>query len=186
MARIKDNPLMKGMKGSIGKDIVFRTIKGNTFSGKYPDMSGVIPTKNQTKGRERFAEAVKFARAVLKDPQKYPEIKGRKDETLYHAAIKDFLNRYNPDTRILLSLPSPVRVSLEALSLTEPQLRAAACICVHKKMTNKMYRKMNEVSKPTATRHLQELVDLQVIKFNGGKGAGAFYVIGPALGEIGS
>jgi hypothetical protein len=186
MARSKDNPLIKGMEGAIGKDIVFRTINGKTYSGKYPDMSGIIPSKNQTKGRERFAEAVKFAQAVRKNPEKYPEIKAGKGETLYHAAIKAFLNLYRPDPAILLSKPDRIKDSLVALSLTEAQLRATAYICAHQKISNLIYRQINDVSKPTATRHLQELAEHQIIKSNGGKGAGAFYLMGSFFEEIGS
>jgi predicted HTH transcriptional regulator len=149
-------------------------------------MSGIIPSKNQTKGRERFAEAVKFAKAVMKRPEKYPEIKASNESTLYHAAIKAFLNQYKPDPAILLALPQPVKDALAALSLTEPQLRAAAYVCKHQKISNLIYRQINKVSKPTATRHLQELVEAQLIKSNGGKGAGAHYLIGSFFEKPGS
>jgi len=47
-------------------------------------------------------------------------------------------------------------------------------------ITNKIYQHMNAISKATATRHLQELVSLNIIEFNNGRGAGAFYVMGSA------
>ncbi len=178
MARVKSNVLLQGMGGGIGKAILLRTFKKATFSGKYPDMSGVIPSKNQTKGRERFAEAVKFAQSVMKDPVKSAEYETRGDGSVYNAAIKEYMTRMHPDIKVLLSLSPAQKDSLEALALTEPQRRAVAYISIHKKITNGIYQEMNGVSKPTATRHLGELARLGIIQSNKGKGAGAHYIIG--------
>jgi hypothetical protein len=185
MARVKSNPLLQGMAGGIGKAILLRTFKKGTFSGKYPDMSGVVPSKNQTKGRERFAEAVKFAQSVMKDPVKSAEYKTRGGGSVYNAAVKEYMTRTNPDMRVLLSLTPTQKVALEALSLTEPLRRAIAYISVHKKITNGIYQEMNEVSKPTGTRHLGELARLGIIQSNKGKGAGAHYIIGSWWDENG-
>jgi len=141
-------------------------------------MSGVVPSKNQTKGRGRFAKAVKFAQSVMKDPVKYAEYKVRGGSSVYNAAIKEYMTRMNPDMRVLLSLPPTQKVALEALSLTELLRRAVAYISVHKKITNGMYQEMNGVSKPTATRHLGELARLGILQSNKGKGPGAHYLIG--------
>jgi len=177
MARV-NNLLLQGTSGSIGKALVVKTTKTGTFSAKHPDMSAVIPSKNQTKGRQRFAEAVKFAKSVMNDPEKKEKINVKRGDSLYHAAIKEYLNRFNPDKPVGLSLPKAVITSLQSLSLTEPQLRAIVYINEYKKLTNRDYRKMNDVSKPTATRHLGELAALNLIQSNGGRGAGACYIMG--------
>lgn len=181
MARVKDNLLIKGTGGAIGKEIVYRTIKNKTFSGKYPDMSGIIPSKKQTKGRERFAEAVKFAKSVMKDPEKIAEYKSRPGFSVYHAAIQEYLSWSGRDKPIPLSLPESQKTALQSLSLTERQFRAVAYLNEHKKITNNIYRKLNQVSKATATRHLHELADKGVMQSNGGKGAGAHYIMGSVL-----
>ena len=188
MARV-NNPLLQGTSGSIGKALVVKTTKTGTFSTKHPDMSAVIPSKNQTKGRQRFAEAVKFAKSVMNDPEKKAKYNVKRGSTLYHTVIKEYLHRFNPDKPVRLLFPEPVITSLQALSLTESQLRAVVYINEYKKLTNSHYRKMNDVSKPTATRHLGELVALNLIQSNGGRGAGAHYIIGSrwaANGLIGS
>jgi len=177
MARV-NNPLLEGTSGSIGKTTVYRQFDNGTFSSKHPDMSGVIPSKNQTKGRKRFAEAVAFAKSVMRDTEKAAKPKKRKGSPVYHYAIKEYLNRYNLDKPVRLLLTGAVKTALEALSLSEHQLRAIAYIKEYEKLSNSDYRKMNAVSKPTATRHLGELTSLHIIQSNGGTGAGAHYTIG--------
>jgi predicted HTH transcriptional regulator len=178
MGRVKNNVLVKGTAGAIGKEIVYRTIKNKTFNGKFPDMSGVIPSKNQTNRRERFAEAVKFAKSVIKDPAKSAKYKTKRGQTVYHAAIQEYMSRLSPGKFAKLSIPATVKAALQELSSTEAQFRAAAYILEHNRLTNNIYQKMNNVSKATATRHLRELAGLGIIKINGGRGAGAHYAMG--------
>jgi ATP-dependent DNA helicase RecG len=45
------------------------------------------------------------------------------------------------------------------------------------KLTNSDYQTLNDVSRETATRDLKELIDKQLIKSSGQKGAGAFYTL---------
>ena len=45
------------------------------------------------------------------------------------------------------------------------------------KLTNSDYQTLNDVSRETATRDLKELIDKQLIKPSGKKGAGAFYTL---------
>ena len=178
MAKAKDNVLTKGMKGSIGKQLVYKTTKNGTFACKYPDMSGVIPSKNQTKGRDRFAEAVKFAQSVMKDPEKSARYSKGNNYSVYHAAIKDYMSLFDSEKGVLPELPEAVQTDLLALSLSDSQLRAVKYMIQNKKLTNNIYQKMNDVSKATATRHLQELAGLDIIQSNNGRGAGAFYILG--------
>ena len=178
MARVKNNLFIEGTGGAVGKNIVYRTIKNKTFACKYPDMSNIIPSKDQTKGRERFANAVAFARSVMKDPKKSALYAKRRGHSAYHTAIRDYMKRFNAKKPVEILLPTGVKAALKALSLSEPQLRAAVYINEHKRLTNGQYQKMNDVSKATATRHLQELAGLNIIQSNGAKGAGAHYLIG--------
>ncbi len=178
MAKAKDNVLTKGWKGSIGKEVVYRTTKNGTFASKYPDMSAVIPSKNQTKERSRFAEAVKFAQSAMKDPEKIARYSKGNEFSVYHAAIRDYMRLYDTKKGIIPELPEAVQTDLLALSLSDSQMRAVKYIIQNKKLTNGIYQKMNSVSKATATRHLQELGSLNIIQFNSGKGAGAFHILG--------
>jgi hypothetical protein len=178
MASTGNNSVTRGLSGAIGKELVFRTIKGKTYACKNPDMSNVIPSKNQTKKRKKFAEAVKFARSIMNDPEKAAAYEKKPGQRLYHAAIMDYMRRPESEREENPSISEATKKVLAKYSLNEAQIRAVIYIGEHARISNRIYQSMNSVSKPTATRHLQELARLQIIKSNDGKGAGAFYIIG--------
>lgn len=178
MAKADDNVVTKGMRGAIGKDIVYRTFKTGTFSGKFPDMSKVIPSKNQTKRRTVFADAVTFAKSVMKDPNQISKFNPDESQSPYHAAIKHYMRFFSKSKTGAVKLSADWKAALEALSLNESQFRAVVFLDEYKKLTNRFYQKLNNVSKATATRHLRELTALNIIQSNDGKGAGAFYTPG--------
>ena len=94
MAEVKDNYVVKGIKGRVGKLAVYKIINGKTFMTKYPDRSNVIYTKEQIEFREIFAKAAKFASEIVNDPVKsaaYPR-QGRK--SIYHCALSDYMKEY--------------------------------------------------------------------------------------------
>jgi hypothetical protein len=69
MAKIKFNPLIRGMSGKMG-GMIFRTSRtGEITVSKSPDLSGVKWSKAQKAHRKRFKEAVAYARAAMADPQ---------------------------------------------------------------------------------------------------------------------
>jgi hypothetical protein len=177
MARV-DNLITKGTSGAIGKEIVLRTFKQGTFRSKFPDMSRIIPSKNQTKGRERFARAVAYAKSVMRDTEKSAEYKDRQGYSVYHAALQDYLSWSDTGKQNVPSLPPKVENALKSLSLTRPEWIAIEFLNKHKRLGNRNYQEMNGVSKATASRHLHELVAKGVIVSNNGKGAGAFYTTG--------
>ncbi len=86
-----NNIITKGLAGSIGKQIVFRTRNGKTFASKYPDMSKVKPSKEQLKYKSAFSEAVEFAQSVIRDPKKKAAYKVKKGASVYHTAIRDYM-----------------------------------------------------------------------------------------------
>lgn len=178
MARTGNNYVTQGISGAIGKELLFRTFKGKTFTGKYPDMSNVIPSKNQTKKRKQFAEAVKYAKSIMNDPQKMATYKVKSGSTLFHTAIGDYMKTQASESKPEPALSEETMARLLSISLKEAQVRAITYVGEHGKMTNKIYQRMNGISKATATRHLQELVSLNIVEFNNGRGAGAFYEMG--------
>jgi hypothetical protein len=94
MAEVKDNFVIEGTSGRIGKLVVNKIINGKTFVTKYPDRSNVVYTKEQIEFRKIFAEAAKFASEIVNDPFKsstYPR-QGRK--SIYHCALSDFMKEY--------------------------------------------------------------------------------------------
>lgn len=66
---------------------------------------------------------------------------------------------------------------LQSLDLNERQVKALLYLKEKGKITNSDYQTLNDVSRETATRDLKELIEKQLIKPSGQKGAGAFYTL---------
>ncbi len=94
MAKVKKNIVTEGFSGSIGKKLVFKTINGQTFATQYPDRSQVKYNKEQLQYREIFAKASKYASEIVKDPVKKKAYKKKKNISVYHAALKDYMAAY--------------------------------------------------------------------------------------------
>ena len=93
MARTK-NPLLTGVK--IGRDKIaqgftLKTRGGKVFISKCPDMSNVVPSELQLKSNKRFKDAIAYARSIINDPAKKVAYKVRPGSTVYHTAVKDYL-----------------------------------------------------------------------------------------------
>jgi hypothetical protein len=69
MAKVKDNILLQGFSGTIGKSLTFRQIGGQTFVSNYQKAPTGEPTEKAVAARTRFAEATAYARRVVKDPE---------------------------------------------------------------------------------------------------------------------
>jgi len=99
MAKVKLNPAIEGLAGSLKKedDLVFRRTRkgkgGKTILMKRPDMSNVEWSPAQTATRGHFGEAVAFAQSVLADPElkkAYDKRAKRKGTSAYHLAISEY------------------------------------------------------------------------------------------------
>ena len=66
---------------------------------------------------------------------------------------------------------------LQSLNLKDSQVKAVLFTKEKGKLTNSDYQTLNDVSRETATRDLKQLIDKQLIKPSGQKGAGAFYTL---------
>jgi ATP-dependent DNA helicase RecG len=66
---------------------------------------------------------------------------------------------------------------LLSLDLNERQVKAVLYAKDKGEITNRDYQTLNDVSRETATRDFKELIDKQLIKSSGQKGAGAFYTL---------
>ncbi|HJU46213.1 MAG TPA: hypothetical protein VJ647_05470 [Chitinophagaceae bacterium] len=184
MARVYDNDMVEGIRGKVGKKIVYKTRNGKTFATKYPDRSKVVSTKEQAKGRKRFAAAVKFAKAVIKDPEKKAayEKKGKtkngKEASAYATAIRTVMESQSAKKLDGHGTYYIQDKDLQKLAINERQKKAVLYINQYETLTNALYQYLNKVSKATATRDLQELVKKKIIVTDGTKGAGAKYKMG--------
>ena len=95
MAESTNSILLKHVSGQIGKQIVVKHYGKKTVITAYPDMSNVKPSKQQKARRKGFAEAVAYAQGVLHDQVKKAAYakKLKKGESVYHAAIKEWLRK---------------------------------------------------------------------------------------------
>ncbi len=85
--------ILSGLRGQIGKKIVFKKYGKKTVVTKYPDMSNVQPSELQVAKRKLFAEAVAYARNINNNPVLKAEYKKKvkKGQRVYHYAIKEYL-----------------------------------------------------------------------------------------------
>ena len=67
---------------------------------------------------------------------------------------------------------------LMKLGFSDRQINAIIFTKKNGRITNKEYQELNKVSRATATRDLQEIIEKGVLKNSGVKGAGAGYIIG--------
>ena len=177
MAKVKDNYVTRGLSGKIGKDLVFKLNKfGETYTSKPPDRSNVVSTKRQKKLRNNFAKAVAYAKSVLKDPVKAEKYQKGDNKSLYVMAMKDYLNQH----KATLKKANLLIISNEYIlkhGLSYRQVQALQLIKKRGRISNADYQRLNHVSKPTATRDLQDLVKKTILNPSGIRGAGAFYEI---------
>ena len=70
---ISTNPLMKGIRGSINKQVVYRELFGKTIVSAHPDMSERILSPKQIRQNERMIKANIEVHSILNDEQKRNE-----------------------------------------------------------------------------------------------------------------
>ena len=92
---VTENLLLQGMSGAIGKQLVFKHYSYGTVVTRYPDMSGVKPSRQQKKQRAKFEDTVKYAKGILADAGKKAEYQKKigKGRSVYHAAIGEYMGR---------------------------------------------------------------------------------------------
>src|SRR5688572_3663894 len=101
MARLDKNSLLNGVSGAIGKELVLKQYGDKTVVSKYPDMSRVKKSELQKLQQGVFAQAVAFAQGAKRDPKlraKYLK-KLKSGQSVYHAALQDFLKKANKEMR---------------------------------------------------------------------------------------
>jgi hypothetical protein len=182
MAIIKDNYVMHGASGGVGDDYVFKFYKktGKTAITKRPRPSRFKASKKQANRRNKFAEAVKFAQDIMKDPVRAKSLDLKKHRSLYGAAIAAFMADKRSRSTILKDPKYAIKQVPEDPK-TSRQRKAIAYARKNGIINNAEYQRVAKVSKPTATRDLADLVKRKILKRSGTHGAGAFYkIIGSA------
>lgn len=88
---------------------------------------------------------------------------------LYHYDGSDFSVEFRKDIYD--------KEYLQSLNLNDRQIKAILYTKEKEKITNSEYQKINDCSRNTASNDLSELVEKELLKPSGLKGAGAFYCL---------
>lgn len=96
MAIVTGNSVLRGMRGMVGDQLVFKRYGDKTVVTAKPD----VRKKNsplQALNLERFREAARYARAILRDPvkaEKYRKLAVKlKKHSAYNVAISEYMLR---------------------------------------------------------------------------------------------
>ncbi|PRD54710.1 hypothetical protein [Sphingobacterium gobiense] len=103
MAKSRDNVVMQGASGKVGRNLVFRQRGDQTIIAKRPRMvaGGRELTPKQQQVQNRFLNASLYAKQAIQDPElkaAYAK-KATINQTAYNVAFKDFFAR--PEVRLL-------------------------------------------------------------------------------------
>ena len=89
----------------------------------------------------------------------------------------EFVSLRNLEFKTILARDIYTESNLAQIGLNERQLQAVKYVREKGQITNKEYREINQVSKPTATRDLAKLVDMKILKQKGIVGKGTVYTL---------
>lgn len=98
MAIIRNNNLVEGLSGQLGKQLVFRTLYGKTVVSRMPQKPNKKKeTEAQRNTRVNFRQATQWARRTLRDAEKkvyyQQRAKALKLPNAYTAAITDYMRK---------------------------------------------------------------------------------------------
>jgi hypothetical protein len=94
MANVNENLLVRGARGNVGKQFVYRKHGDNTTIARMPSKNkDAIPTAKQAENRELFADAASYAQSVMSsaDLKKEYEKKVTPGKTAFNIAFRDYL-----------------------------------------------------------------------------------------------
>lgn len=186
MAIVENNLLFHNFQGKIGKFMVFRVVRGKTIVSKYPDMSRVERSSDQKANNTLFKRAVQTAKMDYKDPdlkaallKRMKANKKLKDRNPFNVLVSEILN----EQAYILSRDKAtelVNQYKESYQLSDRQSAALKFLLIYGEINNAMYMQVTNVSRPTATRDLSDLVK-QGILLSIGKGPVTTYKL---LGKL--
>jgi hypothetical protein len=135
MAIVDNNIIIEGIKGKLGKMLVFRQRNGKTIVSAMPQKTNSPPSPAQKTRRTKFKQAVQYAQSVMQNPETSAWYTARlgAHQSVYHAALSDYLHApqiVNIDVasyqgkagdQILIELAPKSRATTVTLSLYHPE-----------------------------------------------------------------
>lgn len=98
MAKITVTPLIEDIRGKFGDLVIRRSRTGKFYLAKLPDMSKLKWSDAQKAHRQRFKEAVAYAKAAMADPQvraRYEDRAASENRTPFSTAVSDYFKGVN-------------------------------------------------------------------------------------------
>lgn len=93
MPKQENNFITAGLKGALGKQIVFRQRSGKTFVSAYPNMDNRVLSEKQLEVNRRMKEANQYAKEIMENEEQRKEAQFRLDVSstkLYTSLIKEY------------------------------------------------------------------------------------------------
>ena len=98
---------MAGLRGAIGKQVVFRQRGGKTFVSAYPYMGDRVLSPKQLKVNEVMSKASKYAKGIIKNEETRKEAQLRFDipsTKLYTSLVKEYFQQnYKKETESVVA-----------------------------------------------------------------------------------
>jgi|WetSurMetagenome_2_1015567.scaffolds.fasta_scaffold376261_1 hypothetical protein len=98
MAKVALNPMLKEIRGRVGNMVYRRMPNGKTIVSSLPDMSRVEWSDAQQAHRERFKEAIFYAKAAMTHPvtaDHYRQEALTQGRRAFSLAVSDYFNGIN-------------------------------------------------------------------------------------------
>jgi hypothetical protein len=93
MAKIISNPIVQGLSGGLGDQLMFRRLKdGRTILCVKPDFSKRKFSKGQKTHQSRFKQAAAYAREAARTQPIYAKLAKGTMKTAYNIALSDWFN----------------------------------------------------------------------------------------------
>jgi hypothetical protein len=93
MAHSKTNLITLGFSGKLGNQVIFRNVNGQSIMQNFPSRRHKKAVGKQVETCQRFREASRYAKTVLKNPEMLAayRAKAKKGQTAYNVAVADYL-----------------------------------------------------------------------------------------------
>ncbi len=98
MPKVVLNPAIREIRGKLGGMVFRLTHTGELIVTKAPDMSKVKWSKAQKAHRQRFKQAVAYAKAAMADPQVrkvYEKLAAKRRKRPFDTAVSDYFKGNN-------------------------------------------------------------------------------------------
>ena len=93
MAEVKANPIVQGLSGGLGRDLMFRRLRdGRTILCVKPDFSRRVFSEGQLSHQERFKLAAAYAKWAAKAQPIYAELAAGTLKSAYNVALSDWFH----------------------------------------------------------------------------------------------